>query len=233
MALELVGLLIHRLVPSVDVVVRGPCGHGMHVQGAEILVHVVLQLLEHGFSRLVRDFLRIRRDFRAVLRVGCRHMRQQQPVAKLLQVLVVHPAGVFHDPVDFGAILDGVGEAGLDEVVGVHALAQPNERALVRVASPNRVVLLIHGKLQAVRWHFRVCGLVWALALWAYLQIVASLGIEGRVAVLLVKNRVQRPRRVQAPEADASHQRARSLVPNRRELRGREHVDVVEVPEWE
>ena len=215
--------------------------HRVHVERPEVLVYVGLELGEDLLARRVGDLLGVGCRRSTVVGVDVGDVGQLQAVAEARQVGVAHAARVLDYPVDLGAVLHVVRQAALDEVVRVDALAHADERALVRVRAPDghdrqaRVVLPVHCELEPVCRHLGVGLLVGALALLgrAEAPAVGARCPEARVAVLLVEDGGQRVVGVEPPEADARHERARVLVPDRAELARAEDVHVVEVPERE
>ena len=209
MALKLGGLLVHRLVCRVDMVVGRPRRDGMDVQRAEVLVDVGLDLRQRLLAALDGHLLRVRRHGLPLLGVDLGHVRQLELRPPQVEVPVVHAAGSVDEPVDLRAVARVVHQSALDEVVGVDALAHADKRALVRVAAPDRhdwqtgVVLRIDGQLHPVRRYLLIRDLVGALGL-GHLEVEAAAARHHlRVAVLLVEGRVPRVVGVEPPEPHA------------------------------
>ena len=134
-----------------------PPRDGVDVQRAEVLVDVGLDLRQRLLAALDWHLLRVRRHGLPLLGVDLGHVRQLELRPPQVEVPVVHAAGSVDEPVDLRAVARVVHQTALDEVVGVDALAHADERALVRVAAPDRhdgqagVVLRIDGQLHPVR----------------------------------------------------------------------------------
>ena len=244
LVLEVTRLLVHRLVSRIDVVVGRACRHGVHIEGAEVLVDAVADRLQVRLACRVWDLLGICLRIAAVIGVDECDMVDLQAVEELLQILVAHTACIRHEPVDLRAVSEVVREAAADQVVAVDRLAHTDQGRLVELRAPHRhhrqrrVVLAADHLLDAVGRRVArlldigplllddiealVCGAVRILA-----ALVSS------IAVGLVEHGLHRARLVDTPEADACLECAVVFVPKGHELCQREHEHAVEVPEAE
>ena len=241
---EIARLLIHGLVRGIDVVVGRARGHGVHVEGPEVLVDAVADRLQVRLSCGVRDLLRIRLCVAAVVGIDERDMVDLQAVEEFLQVLVAHAARIRHEPIDLRAVGEVVREAAADQVVAVDGLAHADERGLVELRAPHRhhgqcrVVLAADNLLDAVGRRVTRLLDIGPLLLddteaLTRRPVRVPTALVACVAVRLVEHGLHRARAVDAPEADTRLERAVVFVPEGHELGQREDEHAVEVPEAE
>ena len=114
-------------------VVGAVCADAVHIQTAEVLIHLCMEQLQQSLPGRHRNLGGVGGDLAALAGVCACNVVQIQLDKELLQLVISHAVEVLTQPVDFRKVMQVIAEAGHHQIGVVDVGFQTHKGTLVQV----------------------------------------------------------------------------------------------------